>query len=107
MTLFARIRQLACVSQKLICVLIDEVESIAATRELAMQSNEPSDAIRVVNALLTQLDLLQRIPNVFVLTTSNLTNAIDHAFLSRADLKLSVGLPGYEARKAMLHQGIM
>lgn len=67
-----------------------------------MKGNEPSDAIRVVNALLTQIDQLQRIRNVFVITTSNLISAIDSAFLDRADLQLYIGPPGLEARKIML-----
>lgn len=41
------------------------------------KGSEPSDAIRVVNALLTQLDQLRLKPNVLVLTTSNITGAID------------------------------
>lgn len=38
-----------------------------------MSGSEPSDAIRAVNALLTQLDALRRHPNALVLTTSNIT----------------------------------
>lgn len=37
-------------------VIIDEVESLTAMRQAALSGNEPSDAIRVVNSLLTQLD---------------------------------------------------
>ena len=49
-----------------------------------MSGNEPSDAIRVVNALLTQLDQVKRYPNVLILTTSNVTGAIDLAFVDRS-----------------------
>lgn len=38
-----------------------------------MGGSEPTDAIRAVNAILTQLDALKRHPNVMVLTTSNIT----------------------------------
>ena len=38
---------------------------------------------RVVNALLTQLDSLKSEPNVLILTTSNITGAIDLAFVDR------------------------
>lgn len=41
-----------------------------------------------MNALLTQLDGLRRFPNAMVLTTSNLTQAIDVAFVDRADIKV-------------------
>ena len=80
----------------------------------------------MVNALLTQIDLLRRRRNVLVMATSNLTNAIgtgadgekkggeseaktkvasrvlcgdvtDEAFLDRADIKQFVGLPSRAA----------
>ena len=41
------------------------------------------DAIRVVNALLPQLDQAKKHPNVLILTTSNVTGAIDLAFVDR------------------------
>ncbi len=44
--------------------LIDEVESLTAARKTAMSGLEPSDALRVVNALLTQLDKLRLKKNV-------------------------------------------
>jgi SpoVK/Ycf46/Vps4 family AAA+-type ATPase len=58
--------------------------------QAAAGGGEPSDAIRAVNALLTQLDQLRRFPNVMVLTTSNITEAIDVAFVDRADIKVCV-----------------
>ena len=60
------------------------VESLAAARKAAASGAEPSDAIRVVNALLTQVDALKSRPNAMVLTTSNITEAIDVAFVDRA-----------------------
>ena len=73
-----------------------------------MAGSEPSDAIRVVNALLTQIDQIKRYltpspvcsehlgnqtslftvrcANVIILTTSNITGAIDLAFVDRLDL---------------------
>eukprot|EP00960_Hanusia_phi_P077913 768755-Hanusia_phi.AAC.2 len=35
---------------------IHQVESLTAARQSALNGSEPSDAIRVVNALLTQID---------------------------------------------------
>ena len=58
--------------------------------------------MRVVNALLTQLDGLRRYKNALVLTTSNLTGAIDAAFVDRADIKQYVGPPGVAARYQIL-----
>jgi pachytene checkpoint protein 2 len=100
--LFARIRELTADADCLVCVLVDEVESLAAARSAALNGMEPSDSIRVVNALLTQLDRLKTCPNVLVMTTSNITDAIDVAFVDRADLKLYVGPPDLRARFAIL-----
>jgi len=114
----------------LVCVLVDEVESLAAAREKGADT-EPSDAIRVVNALLTQIDKLKSCPNVLLLTTSNVTGSIDlvsklnirvyslfssiflrltwinelsslQAFVDRADIKEYIGLPSAEAVYSML-----
>lgn len=100
--LFARIRELTTDPECLVCVLIDEVESLAAARSAALNGLEPSDSIRVVNALLTQLDRLKSCANVLVMTTSNITEAIDGAFVDRADVKLFVGPPDLAARYAIL-----
>ena len=103
MHMFARIRELLDDGDSFVCVLVDEVESLAATRNGGGGGgSEPSDAIRVVNALLTQLDQLKRYPNALVLTTSNLTGAIDAAFIDRADIKQYIGNPGAAARYQIL-----
>ncbi|KAI9345545.1 P-loop containing nucleoside triphosphate hydrolase protein [Obelidium mucronatum] len=93
MKMFQNIKDLCENPDAFVCVLIDEVESLTAARKAACSGMEPSDAIRVVNALLTQIDSLKRKRNVLILTTSNITEAIDLAFVDRADLKLFVGLP--------------
>ncbi|KAJ9101158.1 hypothetical protein QFC21_003376 [Naganishia friedmannii] len=59
----------------------DEVESLTAARAGAMSGTEPSDALRVVNALLTQLDKLKH----------------HAAFIDRADIKQYIGLPPPQA----------
>lgn len=75
MQLFVQVSALAEDSGCLVLVLVDEVESITASR--AGSTGEPGDAIRVVNAVLTSLDTLKRRPNVLVLSTSNLVDSID------------------------------
>ncbi|KAI1792890.1 P-loop containing nucleoside triphosphate hydrolase protein [Ganoderma leucocontextum] len=77
--------------------LSDEVESLTAARAGAMAGTEPSDALRVVNALLTQLDKLKHKKNCLVMSTSNLATAIDSAFVDRADIVQYVDLPPREA----------
>ena len=71
---------------------------MAFAGKAAASGAEPSDAIRVVNALLTQLDQLKTKENVLVLTTSNITEAVDVAFVDRADIKQYIGLPSAPAR---------
>eukprot|EP00051_Salpingoeca_urceolata_P004743 m.67330 g.67330 ORF g.67330 m.67330 type:complete len:432 (-) comp13823_c0_seq2:257-1552(-) len=102
MNLFAAIRELLEDERALVCVLIDEVESLTAARKASFSGTEPSDSIRVVNALLTQLDQIARHPNVIVLTTSNITCAVDIAFIDRADIKCFIGPPSVEARYSIL-----
>ncbi|XP_034949321.1 pachytene checkpoint protein 2 homolog [Chelonus insularis] len=94
MKLFSEIKLLLEDQQALIVILIDEVESLAHARKASMNGAEPSDSIRVVNSLLTQLDQIKRYKNVLILTTSNITGAIDLAFVDRADIKQYVGYPG-------------
>ena len=62
-----------------------------------MSGSEPSDALRVVNAMLTQVDSLRTLPNVLIFCTSNITGAIDLAFIDRADIKQFIGNPSKDA----------
>lgn len=100
--LFSKIQEMVEEENNLVFVLIDEVESLAAARSAALSGSEPSDSIRVVNALLTQMDKLKSSPNVIILTTSNITAAIDIAFVDRADIKAYVGPPTLQARYEIL-----
>jgi energy-coupling factor transporter ATP-binding protein EcfA2 len=100
--LFDHIQELVSDDEVLVFVLIDEVESLTGARQAAMAGSEPGDAVRVVNALLTQLDALRAHPNVMILATSNITEAIDAAFVDRADLKMFVPPPGVSARYEVL-----
>ncbi|XP_020894104.1 pachytene checkpoint protein 2 homolog [Exaiptasia diaphana] len=106
MKMFQKIQELIDDKDALVCVLIDEVESLTAARKAAMQGQEPSDAIRVVNALLTQIDQIKRYPNVIILTTSNVTGAIDLAFVDRADIKHYIGPPSVNACYKIYHSCI-
>uniref|UniRef100_H2QQK7 Pachytene checkpoint protein 2 homolog n=1 Tax=Pan troglodytes TaxID=9598 RepID=H2QQK7_PANTR len=74
-----------------------QVESLTAARNACRAGTEPSDAIRVVNAVLTQIDQIKRHSNVVILTTSNITEKIDVAFVDRADIKQYIGPPSAAA----------
>jgi len=101
MKLFNHINDIADDEECMVAVLIDEVESISANR--SFQGNDPGDAVRVVNAVLTSLDALRRRPNVMVLTTSNMMQVIDPAFQDRVDVSLYLGPPSARARYDILH----
>lgn len=84
-------------------VLLDEVETILADRsKLSLEAN-PIDVHRATDAALVQLDhLAESHPNVLFVATSNFPQAIDAAFVSRADLVLTVPLPDEHGRLEIL-----
>lgn len=85
-TLFEKIHAMAQSLTTLVCVVMDEVETIAGSREKADAGGECSDGVRATNQLLTALDRLRALPNIIVLCTSNLISAIvsRHRFLVKA-----------------------
>ena len=85
----------------LFCVLVDEVESLAS-RRVGSGGVEPSDAVRAVNSLLTSLDSIRQFRNVLILSTSNITESVDSAFVDRVDWMVKIGLPCVEARYEIL-----
>lgn len=90
---FERIHAMAQDQGTLICVVMDEVETIAGSRERSTSGGECNDGLRATNQLLTALDRLRNLSNVIVLCTSNLISAIDPAFLDRVDIKQMVPSP--------------
>uniref|UniRef100_A0AC34RDD7 AAA+ ATPase domain-containing protein n=1 Tax=Panagrolaimus sp. JU765 TaxID=591449 RepID=A0AC34RDD7_9BILA len=100
--LFEQIEECACDPHQLVFVLIDEVESLTLGRATSFKGNEPSDALRSVNAVLTQMDQIRKYRNVLVLTTSNITDALDEAFVDRADVNRYVGHPSKYAIYSIL-----
>lgn len=104
--LFDQIADLAEDQRTLVMVLVDEVESLVMRRDSG-NSTEPSDSIRAVNAVLTQIDRLRKHPNVLVLTTSNITDALDQAFLDRADFCRYIGNPTNKAAAFILQKAVL
>eukprot|EP00596_Hydrurales_sp_CCMP1899_P006837 CAMPEP_0119050228 /NCGR_PEP_ID=MMETSP1177-20130426/68769_1 /TAXON_ID=2985 /ORGANISM="Ochromonas sp, Strain CCMP1899" /LENGTH=393 /DNA_ID=CAMNT_0007028383 /DNA_START=17 /DNA_END=1195 /DNA_ORIENTATION=+ len=107
MKLFDHINEIADDEDCFVAVLIDEVESITSSRTSAARSNEPGDAVRVVNAVLTSLDALRRRTNVLVLCTSNMVESIDPAFRDRVDLQVYLGPPNTAARYAIIRSCLL
>ncbi|KAF9649616.1 AAA-domain-containing protein [Thelephora ganbajun] len=105
--LFGSVMEMIEEGNRFVVILIDEVESLTAARAAAMAGTEPSDGLRVVNALLTQLDKLRHKKNVLVMATSNLPKAIDSAFVDRADIVQYIDLPPKEAIYQILHSCLL
>jgi len=86
-----------------VIVLLDEVETLAVDRQQLSLDANPVDVHRASDAVLAQLDhLAANHTNVLFIATSNFPDAIDRAFLSRADLCVSIGLPKPAACRAIL-----
>lgn len=104
--LFGRIREMVeDEPDALFFILMDEVESLANSRVGSGGGGggyEPSDSIRAVNSLLTSLDSIRQYRNVMILSTSNMTDCVDGAFVDRVDWMVKVELPCLEARYEIL-----
>jgi SpoVK/Ycf46/Vps4 family AAA+-type ATPase len=75
-------------------VLVDEVESFAVRRSTASFDTNPVDVHRATDAVMLGIDeVARKLPWVLFVTTTNFIEAIDEAFLSRADLVMHFSLP--------------
>lgn len=84
-------------------VLLDEVETLAADRRRMSLEANPVDVHRATDAVLAGLDLLTRShKNVLLIATTNYPQAVDAAFLSRADLIETIPPPNAEARAEII-----
>ena len=88
-------------------VLIDEVESFAVSRSAASFEANPVDVHRATDAVLLGIDeIAKKLPSVLFVTTTNFIEAVDSAFLSRADLVMRFALPDVETIGAILESAI-
>lgn len=94
---FNQIEEFANSGRTIIC-LLDEVESLLTNRAITLNEANPVDVFRAVNAVLQQVDILSKLPNVYIIATSNLPKAIDRAFFDRADMRFYIGLPDLKLR---------
>ncbi|MFJ9030539.1 AAA family ATPase [Streptomyces sp. NPDC102274] len=75
-------------------VLVDEVEALAVRRQAASFDTNPVDVHRATDAVLSGLDTLRaERPGTLLVVTTNFAEAVDDAFLSRADLVVRTALP--------------
>lgn len=88
-------------------VLIDEVESFAVSRSSASFEANPVDVHRATDAVLLGIDeVAKKLPSVLFVTTTNFIEAVDSAFLSRADLVMRFALPDRETIGKILENAI-
>jgi SpoVK/Ycf46/Vps4 family AAA+-type ATPase len=88
-------------------VLIDEVESFAVRRQTASFETNPVDVHRATDAVMLGVDEVARnLPSVLFVTTTNFIDAIDEAFLSRADLVMHFALPDPGTIAKILHDSL-
>ncbi len=88
-------------------VLIDEVESFAVRRSAASFETNPVDVHRATDAVLAGIDAISlSLPSVLFVTTTNFIEAVDEAFLSRADLVMHFALPDQATIASILHHSL-
>jgi SpoVK/Ycf46/Vps4 family AAA+-type ATPase len=88
-------------------VLIDEVESFAVSRAAAAFEANPVDVHRATDAVLLGIDeIAKKLPSVLFVTTTNFIEAVDAAFLSRADLVMRFALPDRDTIAKILAHAI-
>lgn len=84
-------------------VVLDEVESMTVARSAASLSANPADVHRATDAVLEALDQVARQhPHLITVATSNFTESLDEAFVSRADASILVPLPNIGAIEAII-----
>lgn len=75
-------------------VLLDEVETLSPDRKKMSMESNPIDVHRATDAVLASVDFLSsKYPHLLFVATSNFTDAVDEAFLSRVDLTEVIELP--------------
>jgi len=90
-----------------VIVLIDEVESFAVRRSSASFEANPVDVHRATDAVLLGIDeIAKNLPAVLFVTTTNFIEAVDEAFLSRADLVMKFSLPDRETIERILDHAL-
>ncbi len=92
-------------TKNFVVFLIDEIESILMSRRM-VGAGDPSDVMRAINTVLTEIDDLKNEHNVLLLATTNLPEMLDNSFLDRALLKIYFGNPKPEEALKILRETI-
>ncbi len=88
-------------------VVIDEVESFAVRRSTASFETNPVDVHRATDAVLAGIDAVAAAqPRLAFVVTTNFVDALDEAFVSRADLFVELTLPDMVTRAQIVARSI-
>ncbi|KAF7938323.1 hypothetical protein BELL_0283g00090 [Botrytis elliptica] len=93
--------------KRIIIVLIDEVESIAVSRHSGVMHGEAQDSLRATNALLTGFDRVRACPNVVFMSTSNMIDCLDEAFVDRCAIQIPFQPPSKESQYKILKASVL
>ncbi|KAF7958999.1 hypothetical protein EAE96_002519 [Botrytis aclada] len=93
--------------KRIIIVLIDEVESIAVSRHSGVMHGEAQDSLRATNALLTGFDRVRACPNVVFMSTSNMIDCLDEAFVDRCAIQIPFQPPSEESQYKILKASVL
>ncbi|KAF2015746.1 P-loop containing nucleoside triphosphate hydrolase protein [Aaosphaeria arxii CBS 175.79] len=104
--LFENIRLHSDDPSTLVVVSIDEVETLAGSREKAASGTECHENLRSTNELLRGLDKLYNRPNVVIICTSNLKDVLDDAFVDRCRIKKHLDSPNVDCIYNILRSAI-
>jgi len=89
-------------------LLLDEIESIAISREAASLDSNSADVHRMTNSLLGALDHnAAHFPQLVVLATSNFVESLDSAVRSRVDLSIQIPKPNQSAILEILRKTLI
>ncbi|KAF5878132.1 putative protein binding protein [Botrytis fragariae] len=106
--LFTKIKMMCQINPKrIIIVLIDEVESIAVSRHSGVMHGEAQDSLRATNALLTGFDRVRACPNVVFMSTSNMIDCLDEAFVDRCAIQIPFQPPSEESQYKILRASVL
>lgn len=97
---FQAVRETAGHGSFVFC-LLDEIESLLIERR-ALDEADPTDVFKTVNLVLTELDNFVDLHNVLFIGTSNISQALDAAFMDRIDYSFFIDYPNTQTRSAIL-----
>ncbi len=94
---FAEAVKIAKTTEKPCLLFMDEVESMGFDRS----SDTTPEQLKQIDTMLQSIDIAKD-SNIIIIAATNKYNLIDEAIRSRFDKKISVDVPDFESRKALL-----